>query len=441
MNLVAVATSGGRDSTALLHCTLRMAQPLGVRVLALHVHHGLMPEADVWHEQVRRQARRWGATFDSCRLAGAPKSGDSIEAWARRERYAALAQMAHAAGAGLVLLAHHQRDQAETWLLQALRGGGPAGLSAMPRQAQRDGLCWARPWLDQPREAIDDYVRRHRLHAVDDASNADPRFARSRLRQQVWPALREAFADAETALAQSSRRAQEAAALAAEVAALDLPGCVAAGELQVAPWLALSAARRSNVLRNWLAQAGHSPVAESLVQRLLAELPAQRSARFPAEGGELRLYRGRLAFASLALPAPKLATSLASARATVAPATICLATPGRHAMPGWAGAIEVTPCTEGGAPAELLRAVQVRARSGGEQFQRAAHTPPRSLKKQSQGLAVPAWQREGPLLLTAAGTTLFVPWLGLDARCLAAAGQRQFSLAWRPATGQGQPAN
>ena len=88
---VAVAASAGRDSTALLHCTLRAAAPLGIEVVALHVHHGLMPAADDWLRQVREQARRWGAGFDCRRLAGRPGPGESIEAWARAGRYPALA--------------------------------------------------------------------------------------------------------------------------------------------------------------------------------------------------------------------------------------------------------------------------------------------------------------------------------------------------------------
>ncbi|MBE0548863.1 MAG: tRNA lysidine(34) synthetase TilS, partial [Rubrivivax sp.] len=184
---VAVAASGGRDSTALLHCVVRRAAALGIEVVALHVHHGLMPAADTWLRQVRGQSRRWGAAFMCHRLDGSPPPGASVEAWARGERYRALAAMAREAGCGLVLLAHHRRDQAETWLLQALRGAGPAGLAAMPLQASRQGLVWARPWLDQARQAIDAYVRRHRLQFVDDASNADPRFARNRLRAAVWP--------------------------------------------------------------------------------------------------------------------------------------------------------------------------------------------------------------------------------------------------------------
>ena len=111
-----------------------------------------------------------------------------------------LDEMAREEGASLLLLAHHRRDQAETWLLQALRGGGPAGLAAMPRCAERAGLVWARPWLDQPRSAIEAYLRQHLLTWVDDQSNADQRFARNRLRAIVWPAMLEAFTDAEAAL-------------------------------------------------------------------------------------------------------------------------------------------------------------------------------------------------------------------------------------------------
>ena len=73
-----MAVSGGRDSTALLHATLRAALPLGLQVWALHVHHGLQAEADAWEQQVRQQARRWGAAFLSQRLRGAPGPGDSV---------------------------------------------------------------------------------------------------------------------------------------------------------------------------------------------------------------------------------------------------------------------------------------------------------------------------------------------------------------------------
>jgi tRNA(Ile)-lysidine synthase len=134
-----------------------------VRVVALHVHHGLQPQADDWWRHCATTCRRWAARgaalhFAATRLDSAPARGDSVEAWARRERRRALHSMALANGASLLLLAQHRRDQAETVLLQALRGAGSAGLAAMPREVERDGLVWCRPWLDMPRPAIDAYL-------------------------------------------------------------------------------------------------------------------------------------------------------------------------------------------------------------------------------------------------------------------------------------------
>ena len=298
---MAVAFSGGRDSLALLDATCRAAQALGLQVAALHIHHGLLPEADAWLRGTQRlcarwRRRGWPVRLHWARLNGQPAPGDSLEGWARAGRHAALAQLAAEAGASVLLLAHHRRDQAETFILQALRGGAPAGLSAMPRQISRAGLVWARPWLDEPRSAIDAYVQRHHLQPVDDPSNADDRLARSRLRLQLWPALEAAFPHAETSLAAAAVRAQQARAALDELAALDLAPLVDAdGALAVAGWRSLSAARQANALRAWwAAQARHSaPLA--LVTRLLAEVRLQGKARWPAGGGwQCTLAQGRL---------------------------------------------------------------------------------------------------------------------------------------------------
>lgn len=429
---VAVAASGGRDSTALLHCTGRLARALGIEVVALHVHHGLQAAADEWLAQVRTQARRWHLGFVFRKLQTTPAAGESIEAWARRERYTALAQMARQNGCDLVLLAHHRRDQAETWLLQALRGGGPAGLSAMPEQAQRDGLTWARPWLDTPRETIEAYVHRYRLRHVDDTSNADPRFARNRLRLRVWPPLLAAFPDAETALTAAARQAQQAAALAAEAAAADLPPLLHPQGLAIEAWLALPPARRRNALGAWLRQ--RLPlVPDTLLDRLCAELRPRATARWPAPAAELRLYRGVLGIAGRdAAPAPP--SDLLS---------LDLGRPGRVTLPGWHGSLEVAPVEQGGAVPALLQRVLVRTRQGGERFALAPGAPARSLKKQFQARAVPTWSRDGPLLLTSDERLLFVPGLGIDARLWAAPGEPQWGLRWCPdtagATAQGEP--
>lgn len=430
---VAVAASGGCDSTALLHCTARQARALGIEVVALHVHHGLMPQADDWLTRVRAQSRRWGAGFDALRLQGAPATGDSTEAWARRERYLALAQMASATGCGLVLLAHHRRDQAETWLLQALRGSGAAGLSAMPRSASRQGLVWARPWLDRPRSDIEAYLRRHRLSFADDSSNADMRFARSRLRSAVWPALTAAYPDAEVSLSHAAQHAQEAAAVLAEVVAQDLPELQRDGALDVAAWQQRSAHRQRLLLRAWLADTLASPVPETLVRRLAAELLPVRAARWQVGPQALHLYRGLLRLHSQPRTVPAAAS---------APVAMDLSQPGRHDVPGWGGQLLVHPVQRAGVSAALLRDVMARVRAGGEQFQLTERGALRSLKKQYQARAVPEHGRDGPLLFTPRDELLFAPGLGIDARFHAAPGAAQWAVSWEPVpTGARAPAD
>lgn len=430
--VVAVAVSGGRDSTALLHATARAAPALGLRVVALHVHHGLQPQADDWLAHVRDRCRRLRAaglpvSFRSHRLEGRPAAGESVEAWGRRGRYAALAAMAREAGASLVLLAHHRRDQAETFLLQALRGAGPAGLAAMPRRVTRDGICWARPWLDAGDDAIDAYLRRHRLRHDDDPSNADPAFARNRLRLQVMPALREAFGGADAALVAAARRAQEAQRGLDEIAAADLAALRDAdGALPVVRWRQLPPGRALNVLRAWLRAGLGRGAPQTLVQRLAAELPGPGRARWPAPGGRaLERDRGRLRWvpeaATCAVPAP-----------TVPPPprlSLHLDRPGRHHVPPWGGSLRLRRVDEGGVALARLQRCELRPRSGGERFQLAPAAAARSLKKQFQALDVPQRARAGPLLYCD-GQLVFVPGLGIDARARAAPGEPQVGLEW-----------
>lgn len=427
--VVAVAASGGRDSTALLHATVRAAKPLALHVLALHVHHGLNPRADVWARHVQAQCARWRRAGwpVSCvvdRLKGGPGGGESVEAWARQARYAALTRMATEHGATLVLLAHHRRDQAETVLLQALRGAGPAGLAAMPNKGLRNGMIWARPWLEHSGEAVQHYVAQHRLSHIEDDSNHDQRFDRNRLRHGLWPALVSAFPHAEVSLAQSARQSAMAAEAIQEWAAIDLASAVPdRGSLQIAPWLGLSEARRWHCVRAWLM--AQSPAAPgSLVDRLCAELPTSRQGRWPLDvGRELCLYRGHLSVEAMRAPA--------TCSPAVAPVDGRLDVPGIHNLVPWSGRLQVRKVRQGGLPLTLLAQAQCQQRLGGEKFQSHAMGVPRSLKKQYQAAAVPAWQRGGPLVV-AGQQLLWVPGLGPDARALAKPGEPQASLTWLP---------
>ncbi|MFG6439242.1 tRNA lysidine(34) synthetase TilS [Roseateles sp. LKC17W] len=405
-DLVAVAFSGGLDSTALLHTATRS----GARVLALHVHHSLQPQADHWVAHCEQVARDFGAAFACMRLSGAPAVGDSIEAWARDGRHRALHDMTVEAGGDLLLLAHHRQDQAETFLLQAMRGAGLAGLAGMPRAQWRDGLCWARPWLDQPRALIHAYAAHHGLRWIEDPSNDDGRFARNRLRQAVWPA----FPAAEAGLVQAARWAQQANALVAEIATEDLARLVRADRLDLAALAQLSPARASNALRAWLAT--HTDAPASLVERLLAEWQPGATQAWPAPGGALHAYRDGLFWATPTAQPP-------------APGTVDLSRPGLHPQPGWGGAWLVQAGEPGIAPLRLARLTQ-RARAGAEQFQRAPDSALRSLKKACQEAGLPPWRRGGPLLFDTAEQLIAVSGLGMDARAFAEKDEPALSLRW-----------
>ena len=400
-----------------------------MRVIALHVHHALSPNADAWLDHASSLCARWArrglpVELVATRLDARPERGQSIEAWARRSRYRALREMALARGVDLVLLAHHRRDQAETFLLQALRGGGVAALSAMPKLVRRDGVTWARPWLERPREAVEAYARRHRLRWIDDESNDDDRFARNRLRRQVWPALVASFADAEGALADAAQRVQDAAAVVDEIAAVDLATVADDSGLDLAAWRALTVARRRQALLRWLRAALLEPPPATLVARLMDEAIASGpQRRWPAGSGELRSYRGQL-------------QSVATRRASSERPSLLvdLSGEGLHEIAPWRGAFRVDRVATGGIAVATAAHLELRPRVPGDRFQAGERRPPRSLKLQFQANAVAPALRDGPVVCND-GLTVFVPGLGVDARARAAAGEAQVALTWLPASG------
>jgi tRNA(Ile)-lysidine synthase len=442
---IAVAYSGGRDSTALLHATaVAVRNWPDARVVALHVHHGLSEHADAWLRHVQSACEMWASQGLPVRLLFRRVSlnlnpGDSVEAVARAARHAALQDMAHEAGADLLLLAHHRQDQAETLLLQALRGGGVAGLAGMPRDACRDGVRWVRPWLDHPRTAIEAYVAAHGLTFIEDDSNANPRFARNRLRLSVWPALLEAFPAAEVNLAAAARRLSDALPVMDVWRAQALPqlrvdalvsefgpeSTPASSALNAQLWATQSAALRRETLRHWYRDVAGKPMPARWVERLGEEIArlvtTQGAAHWP--GLRLSLYRGVLSWDG--------GSSVAAGADACSEVRLCVAVAGDWPVASWGGCLRVREVVSGGVPPSLLAEVVVRQRLGGEQFQMGAGRPPRSLKKQFQALGVPAWQRSGPLVF-AGERLIYVPGLGIDARTQAAEGVPQWSMDWLP---------
>jgi tRNA(Ile)-lysidine synthase len=176
---IAVALSGGVDSVTLLH-QLRNRGP----VAAIHVHHGLSPNADAWAAFCRKLCKQWDVPLTVYRVK-VVRSGKGLEAAARKARYEAFAK----ADADCIALAHNLDDQAETVLMNLLRGAGRRGASGMPKQSRFKGKMLLRPLLDTPREAIETYARRHRLAWVEDESNADESLTRNFVRRRLAPLL------------------------------------------------------------------------------------------------------------------------------------------------------------------------------------------------------------------------------------------------------------
>jgi tRNA(Ile)-lysidine synthase len=184
---VVVAVSGGPDSTALLDALARLAPPRELRLHVAHVDHGLRDGSAAEAEPVAALAEARGLAFHALRVSVA--AGGSLQDRARAARHAVLRALAAEVGAGAVALGHTADDQAETVLMRALSGATPRALRAM---SPRDGML-ARPLLRLWRADTEAYCAALALPVVDDPSNADPRFLRSRVRHELLPLLEEVF--------------------------------------------------------------------------------------------------------------------------------------------------------------------------------------------------------------------------------------------------------
>ena len=269
---VAVAFSGGADSTALLLAAHRRWPG---RVVALHVHHGLQAAADDFERHVRDFCRQveTGLFVEHVQAQAAP--GESPEDAARRARYAALARMAGSASAACVLLGQHADDQAETVVLALSRGAGLPGLAGMNERFVRAGASFARPLLTVSGRALRDWLDSAGVPYVDDPTNADERFTRNRIRSRLMPAWAEVFPGCSEALARSARHAAQAQVLLEALADLDLdkvgrpPRMV---DLQ-----ALGRDRQANALRRWLKLGWGVAPSEAQLRELLDQVGACRT--------------------------------------------------------------------------------------------------------------------------------------------------------------------
>lgn len=371
-----VAFSGGPDSTALLHAARALARARGAELLAAHVNHGLQPAAAAFEARCRAVCAEWGVAFEARRRPAHPAPGESPEAAARTVRYRALGEFAGPGTA--VLLAHHRRDQAETLLLQLLRGAGPAGLAAMPAERPWRGGWLLRPLLDCPAAELAAYLRFHGLAACADPDNDDLRRDRNFLRRRLLPELERRWPAAERTLARAARHQAHARGLLEERAREDGADLE---ELPLARLAGLSAARRENLARFWLLGRGAPAPGERRLRawlRAVAEAAPDRLALLRCGDFAVYRWRGRLHLAAATAPPP------ADLRRRW-PQGSALALPELGMTLAWE---ELQAQLGGRAGAE----VEVRLRQGGERCR-----PPgrrcRPLKKWLQDAGVPPWRR------------------------------------------------
>ena len=439
---IAVAYSGGLDSGVLLQLAQEYAGTRGIALHAFHVHHGLSPHADAWLAHCMTTAAALGVGFDMRRVT-VHADGDGIESAARRERYAALGAMCRVHGIPLLLTAHHEDDQAETVLLQLLRGSGIAGLSGMDSANHAPALlgdattCMARPMLTIGRALLQEIAGQRQLIHVEDPSNQDPRHARNALRAQVMPVLESHFPGFAGRFARTARHAQSAQQLLIELAAQDLAHCAddAAGGYGSAIRLDrlrdMSAARSDNLLRYWFGSRGmRMPstawLGELRSQLLDAKADAQLLVRHPE--CDLHRHRNRIVMTPRRpLPDPERDADEDA---------VSFVWSGQDQLPfaDFGGVLHFSP-SEQGVDAAWLRSqtLKLQSRSGGWRLKLAANRSTRSLKYHYQAADIPAWER-GRLPLVVCGKELvFAAGLGLDCKFLSAQAGPRIALRWQAA--------
>jgi len=387
-----VAYSGGCDSHVLLHLLAELRQRHTFELKAVYVNHGLSPNAVAWGEHCQIVCANLNVELVSLQVDATPKNGASPEAAARNARYQAITDLLQTNE--YLCTAHHQDDQAETLLLQLLRGAGPKGLAGMPQASVLGKATQLRPLLGFSQAQLKAYAEQHGLHWIEDESNSDTGFNRNYLRHEIMPLLRQRWPSADATITRSANNCAEAAALIDVLAEQDYQQVKAedSTELLISRLLELDKARLKNVLRYWIRRADLPLPSDKKLQHIISDVLQAAEDKTPLvhwPGAEVRRYNNRLYVMS---PLPEFDAS------QVIPwhdLTQPLALPDGR----WLSCEETEqkPALD----PEVLESGQVtiRFRQGGEVCQPAGCEHHKSLKQIFQEYHVPTWQRpRAPLL-------------------------------------------
>ncbi|MDF1677120.1 MAG: tRNA lysidine(34) synthetase TilS [Legionellaceae bacterium] len=356
-----VGFSGGLDSTVLLHL-LASTPALLEKLQALHIHHDLSAHADTWQVHCQTFCKQYHIPYTT--RAVTLNTTSNLEATARALRYQVFNTLI--GPADCLLLAHHANDQAETLLLNLLRGTGVEGLAAMPVERPFGEGVLMRPLLCQTREALQAYANYHGLKWVEDESNQETHFTRNYLRHEILPRLTSHFPGALQAINRCATHAQTATQHLNDLAHLDCPALALSSDtLALEALYDLSYTRLKQVIRVWLKQQHLKAPDTHRLQILLDEVVFAKEDMVPSfrlENVVIRRYRHVLYIVRDDMPLskpPQLTQAMLASRGVRVP---------------------------------YGAAISVRFRSGGERMVWRGHT--RTLKYIFQALGVPPWQRD-----------------------------------------------
>jgi tRNA(Ile)-lysidine synthase len=415
-----VALSGGADSSCLLAAAAGLGSAFrGLPLRAVHVDHGLQPAAAGFRAACEALAARYSISLSIIGAAVDSGAGVSVEAAARDARYAALG--AQLAAGECLLTAHHALDQAETLLLQALRGAGLKGLSSMPACRPFAAGWHVRPLLEVSRADLERYAAALGIDAVRDPMNADVQFDRAYLRHVVWPLLEARWPGAARALSRSAAHAAEAQELLDAGARADLDALRDGEALSVPRLRSLAPARRINALRRWLFENAVRPPSTLRLREALRQMLAAEADHLPAviwRAHALRRYRDRIFLTAAAPP------RLESARDWPHRAVPVLD------LGAGLGQLRCTRQSGGLAPGRLPDVLTVARRVGGETLKAGAQASTQSVQHLCQAHGVLPWLRDALPLIFAEGSLIAIGDLWLDARWCAAAGEAGCGFAW-----------
>ncbi len=412
-----VAFSGGLDSTVLLHILASSQAQHRIPILAVHVNHGLQEEAPRWAEFCAETSATYGVDFVAHEVVVASSSGLGPEASAREARYACLCNVVRPDD--WLLSAHHQNDQAETLLLNLLRGSGPAGLAGIGA-LRRFAAGWlVRPLLDVSRIELEEYARRFDLQWIEDPSNEEQVFDRNFLRHEVMPRLDARWPDAAGRLRRSAQLAGEASQLLSELAELDLTALGGRPErLALSGLRALTLQRQRNMLRYAVRRLGLPAPGAKQLQSIVADLIPARDDAQPLvcwSGIAVRRYRDELYIGAENLPEAVVNYSrvISGSRIDMGPGL---------------GTLTLTAGADRGLSEAVVDAgLELRFREGGEEFQPQDQIHKRKLKKLLQEAGVVPWMRERLPILYSQGRIVAVADLWVAADSVAEPGT---AIAW-----------